>query len=247
MDNHYTSDTLHHFVGYAHPTDHEKNFDILTNILSTGWVSHWPHDNNHGTVSITFNWDHSLITEKLIVPTVTCFADIPAKSLDIHIKKYGSFGVSFWRDHLFMFGARPVMYIPTGPIDRVLTTHRKAILNDLEAVYRGFNQHVTSKHDNSQDERVRTSRSLGKVPTDERSAIKAMDSVFVKHFLAFLKPFDMELSNDDPKNYYMEREGRKFGNLEFKPGDVCKVFVANGFKSQLEKLLPDYAGKIEER
>ena len=246
MDNPYTSDTLHHFVGYAHPTDHQKNFDVLTKILSAGWVSHPPHENNHGTVSYAMNWEGSLLTENLIIPTVTCFAEIPYQSLGIHIKKYGAFGLSFWRDHLFMFGGRPVMYIPTGPIDGILSIHGTALLKDVDLAYKGFNEHVISKHDSSEDELVRKPRSVGKMPTDERSAVQAMDSVFTRHFLAFIKPFYSEYANDHPKNYYMEREWRKFGNLEFKPVDVVKVFVGKGFKSNLEQEFPDYVGRIEE-
>lgn len=246
MDNQYTSDTLHHFVGHAHPTDHQRNFDILTKILSAGWVSHPPHENNHGTVSYCINLEGSLLTEDLILPTVTCYAEIPEKSLDIHIKKYGQFGISFRRDHLFFVGARPITYIPTGPLDGVLSINGTMILKDLEAVYRGFNKHVSSKHDNSQEEWVRKRRSLGKEPIDEPSAVEAMESIFEKYFLAFIKPFDSQLADDHGNNYYMEREWRKYGNLEFQPIDVVKVFVANGFKPQLKKILPDYVGKIEE-
>ena len=75
MNNPYTSDTLHHFVGHAHPTDHQRNFNVLKKVLSARRVWHPPHENNHGTVSMTFNWDCSLISEKRIVPTVTCYAE----------------------------------------------------------------------------------------------------------------------------------------------------------------------------
>jgi len=246
MDIQYTSDHLFHFVGHAVPGDHQKNFDTLKKVLSAGCVSHPPHENNHGTVGYKIDWDCSLSTEELIIPYVTCFADIPEKSLGIHIKKYGSFGVSFWKETLIMAGARPVMYIPMHPLDGLSATGGKIILKDLEAIYKGFNQQVSSKRDNSKAEWVKRGRSLGKEPENEDAAINAMENAFSKYFLAFIKPFDSQLGNDHQDNYYMEREWRKYGNLKFKSEDVCKIFVAHGFKDQMAKDFPVYAGKIEE-
>ena len=46
----------------------------------------------------------------------------------------------------------------------------------------------------------------------------AIDDAFVQHFLAYIKPFNSELADNDPNNFYSEREWRKFGNLLFQPG-----------------------------
>ena len=119
MDTPYTSDELFHFVGYRSPTDDEKNYQILVEILRVSCVSHPPHnpEPDWGAVTVKTNWNGLLRygddkDNGLIVPTVTCFGDIPASGLGIHIEKYGKFGVSFPRDYLIRYGARPVMYVP---------------------------------------------------------------------------------------------------------------------------------------
>jgi hypothetical protein len=73
-----------------------------------------------------------------------------------------------------------------------------------------------------------------------------MTSVFAKDFLAFIKPFDSHLTLDHPKNFYMEREWRKHGNLKFNPADVITVLVAKGYSSQLASDYSDYVGKVVE-
>ena len=62
-----------------------------------------------------------------------------------------------------------------------------------------------------------------------------------KDLLAFLKPFDANLADDDPENFYMEREWRKFGNLEFKQHDVVKVIVAKGYLDRARANFPAFA------
>jgi len=108
----YVSNELFHFVGRKQPTDDQTNYKILREILRKQCVSHYPHKNGWGSISYTVDLEKSLFSEELIVPTVTCYADIPEKSLDTHIKKYGKFGLSFSKELLINYGARPVMYIP---------------------------------------------------------------------------------------------------------------------------------------
>jgi len=71
-----------------------------------------------------------------------------------------------------------------------------------------------------------------------------MDSIITKDVLAFLKPFNSELPDDDPENYYLEREWRKFGCLEFRPPEVEHVLIKRGFVERLIRELPAYAEKI---
>jgi len=197
----YTSQELFHFVGHSDPSDDQSNYETLSKVLTAGCVSHPPHENNWGRVGYAINWEMSLENEKLIVPTVTCYADIPFGSLGTHVKKYGKFGLSFPRDLLIQFGARPVMYVPTRD-DDWRSIHGTTLLRDLEAVYKAFNDRVVSKMPISDT----STRYLGSEPSNEAEAADAMRSVFAKDFLAFLKPFNSNLSQNHPKNFYMERE-----------------------------------------
>lgn len=248
MDIPYTSDELFHFVGHSSPTDDEWNYQTLVKILRVGCVSHPPHkiEPDWGSVTVKTNWGGSLQygdhkDNGLIVPTVTCFADIPSGGLGIHIKKYGKFGISFPRDHLIRYGARPVMYIPMRN-DDWQSIHGTTLLNDLEAIYRSFHELVTSEADDV----GQRSRSLGKHLESRGTAIVAMDNAFTKDFLAFIKPFNAHLPVSHEENYYMEREWRKFGNQKFEPENVCQVSVANGYKPRLIAELPIYGDKTKE-
>ena len=110
--NRYVSDELYHFVGRSDPGNHEANYRILVKILLQGCVSHWPHTPDWGRVQLRINWEGDLLKGDLIVPTVTCFGDIPAEHLHLHIEKYGHFGLSFDRKFLVQYGTRPVTYVP---------------------------------------------------------------------------------------------------------------------------------------
>jgi hypothetical protein len=190
---------------------------------------------------MSFNWDKDIFSEELIVPQITCFCDIPYESLEIHMKKYGMFGISFARDFLVMNGARPVIYMPLQPSDYRAgwgTIHCESSLRDIEQTYRGFYEHIVSVAENS------GTRTLGVKPKSSDEAAIAMDDVFIQKFLAFIKPFNSELPDDDPNNFYLEREWRKFGNLNFVPQNVSSVVVGKDYVDRLKMEQPIYADKI---
>src|SRR5215467_5099242 len=117
MQSTYTSGELFHFVGFRSPDDHETNYKTLLKVLGDCWVSHPPHERNWGRTQAAIDCSKRLILEELIVPAVTCYADIPLDHLGLHARKYGMFGVSFRRDYLVKYGARPVFYIPFSRSD----------------------------------------------------------------------------------------------------------------------------------
>lgn len=246
MDGRYASKEFFHFVGHSSPSDDEKNYQTLVKVLENSCVSHPPHPKNAteatwGKVSHETVWDHRLETEKLIVPTVTCFADIPFECLSIHTKKYGKFGISLPRWLLIKYGARPVMYIPMRS-DDYLSIHGLTLLRDIEATVKGFKEHAVDKLDES----VCETRSLGAKPASQEEAVSRTHQMVLKDFLAFLKPFNSELHIRDPENYYMEREWRKYGNMKFETEQISRVVVAKGFKQKIEDEFPVYSGRISE-
>jgi hypothetical protein len=87
-------------------------------------------------------------------------------------------------------------------------------------------------------------RSLGVKPASNKEAVIAMDDIFTHYFLAFIKPFNSELPDDHPNNYYFEREWRKLGNLPFRPQEVARVLVARDYAKRLKTERPVYANKI---
>ena len=241
MASNYTSDELFHFVGHSSPSDDKKNYEKLGKVLRSNCVSHFPHDNTWGKVSHITTWDNRLETEQLIVPTVTCYADIPFDALPIHVSKYGKFGIALPSWLLTKYGARPVMYIPMRS-DDLQSINGLSLLRDIEAIVKGFNEHVFEKR----GEEPAEGRKLGKKPNTPEAAIFAIHSMLLKDFLAFIKPFNSELPHNHPNNFYMEREWRKYGNMKFETAQVSRVVVAKGYKEQAAKDFPAYEDRIFE-
>lgn len=235
----YTSDELFHLVGREHPTDDEANYRRLLSVLNDACISHRPHKPNWGKVSYTIDIEGSLRSGDLIVATVTCFCDIRLEHLELHTAKYGKFGLSFRRELLVQYGARPVTYVPLSR-SHIGGIHGPNFLRDLEAVYRGFRRHLVTPYKGV----ASPSRSLGAEPKTVEAAVAAVQSIFEKDVLAFIKPFDADLPDADVNNYYLEREWRKFGNLRFDPTSVERVLVARGFEARVTHDMPSYAAKV---
>ncbi|MFB4202628.1 hypothetical protein KBTX_01671 [wastewater metagenome] len=240
MTTQYASDELFHFVGHSSPQDDEENYRRLGLVLRSGCISHPPHDGSWGQTGYTATWDNRLETEELIVPTVTCYADIPFDALSTHVSKYGKFGLALPRWLLIKYGARPVMYIPMRS-DDWQSINGLTLLRDIEAIVKGFNVQVYGKQGPSP-----VSRSLGQAPTTPESAISVVHSMLLKDFLAFIKPFNSELPHNHPDNFYMEQEWRKYGNMKFEPAQVSRLVVAQGYKDRAISDYPTYKGRINE-
>lgn len=243
MNTPYTSDHLYHFVGWRTPQDDEENWKTLSLILDASCISHPPHDAGFGTTAYTIDLSKSLFSEDLIVPTVTCFADIPEGSLGWHVKKYGYFGVCFKRDFLIQQGARPVTYIPMVPNEWRNAINGKYLLNDIEQVYRGFCDLYDKRIPKTAGP---VSRTMGQRPEKEEDVLRALKAILEKDFLAYIKPFDATLAPEDRRSYYMEREWRKFGNLCFAADDVSQVWVAPDYRERVQARFPALSSKVRE-
>jgi hypothetical protein len=240
--NRYISNELFHFVGRSNPTDHKANYQVLLKVLDSRCISHPPHTPGANAHRITINWGENIFSEKLVAADITCFCDIPLETLGIHMKKYGMFGVSFDRALLIKYGARPVIYIPLQPSNPHAgwgTIYCETMLHDTEQIWRGFRECVVDPI--AGDSRT---RSLGEKPTSNKEAALAIDDVLVGNFLTYVKPFNSELPDDHPNNYYFEREWRKFGNLPFQPNEVLRVLVTSDYAERLKNERPIYSDKI---
>ncbi len=87
-------------------------------------------------------------------------------------------------------------------------------------------------------------RSVGQIADTPVQAVNALETVYKKSFLAFIKVFDSDLSSDDSRYYYAEKEWRRLGNLGFETSNVVRVVVAPGYVKRLTDDLPQYAGKV---
>src|SRR5215208_1282488 len=91
----YVSPELTHFVGKGRAED-EQYAMLVKDILKSGTLvsGSRPRDDTEA-------WDAQVV----------CFCDIPVTDLEIHMKKYSRFGLSFIKRFLVDKGANPMLYV----------------------------------------------------------------------------------------------------------------------------------------
>jgi hypothetical protein len=62
--------------------------------------------------------------------------------------------------------------------------------------------------------------------------------------LDFVKPFDAAKVDDDPDNYYMEREWRVPRNIKFELRDVERIIIPRKYSDAFHADLPEYRGQL---
>jgi hypothetical protein len=74
------------------------------------------------------------------------------------------------------------------------------------------------------------------------SVLELLERVITKDFAAFVKPYNCDLSLDDPDNYYTEREWRLLGSVEITPQKAVRhLVVAAGYADRLRRELPQFS------
>lgn len=229
----YLSDTFFHFVGQRNPHLHGANYRTLRKVLASKQVR-VPKDMPPASVSTDLA--QTLLSGRLFGMSQACFAEIRAEHLDIHIAKYGHFGIGLGRELVTKFGARPVIYIPTHNTDWQ-GIDGKSVLKDVEAIYRGFLRHVVEPR-NFKDHIERTH---GVEPATEDEAISAMDALIKRYFLAYMKPFQSDLDENHERYFYAEREWRSPINVRFERRDIRVVIVHPNYLGRFVQDQPELA------
>jgi len=72
---------------------------------------------------------------------------------------------------------------------------------------------------------------------------------FIRSFLdfeifSFIKFFDSEKEDDDPDNYYMEREWRGLDCIEFNVQDISRIILPSTFIKRFFQDVPDYNAHV---
>lgn len=237
----YTSDTLYHMVGFRHPCDHERNFGTLCAILASMEVRPRQYDDSgktlpDGAVQI-IDYEKKTTNGELAVQTVVCFCDIPLEQLKrIHTPKYGCFGVGVDRSKFAEFGGRPVIYIPFTM--RNPTCHWNEFDGDLKRTSQALRHFFRNK--DTRRSQVRIGRDA---PSSPEEAIDDALTLIDRELMAFVKFFDVDLSDDNPGNFYMEREWRKFARLPL-DSMLRSVIVPEGYVERIIGRFPQHADKV---
>lgn len=238
MQPKYISSELFHFFGSSAPLDHERNYGLLKTVLASGCISHPPHEVGWGKVGYSLDFSKTLAREDMLVPSVTCYCDIPFEQLEPHIARYGHFGLSFSRHHLTKVGARPVIYVPCRPDDwlGVFTGH--TLLKELKSTFQGIHEQIAALHELNPS--ARSGISLERPPSTPLEALQKAEHTLALRVLAFVKPYESTLEDSDPNYRYSEREWRKLGNLVFEPNEVLRVVVHRSHLERALEELPEY-------
>ncbi len=216
----YVSDKLVHLAGRNKPTDEER-FELLCSILDSGLLK----GRGTGQGNIHLDFAQALTSNELLVPEAVCFCDIPLKDLGIHMDKYSHFGVAFTKVFMRSKGCNPVYYVS---MHSPCTDHRYP---------RGDSRREVKWGDFFQEA---FDRWYPTVKGIDPSKLSPVDNLLLWYFLGHLKFFDNTLADDDPRNYYMEREWRRIGEMEFKRTDVATVILPSAFVPRFRAEFSDF-------
>ena len=230
MPTSYTSRVLYHLVGSKTPDCDKQNFETLRAILKSMELRTNTVAGQSGGITLLIDPDRGCVDGEPISQTIVCFCDIPFECLGLHTSKYGRFGVGVDRNQVAKWGGRPVIYIPT-------TTDVGAGVNnyfsrDIMNAWRGLDDHFPEPPANR-------SRIVGARPDNAEQALDLAITV-LSQLLAFVKTFDVDLPDDDPLNFYMEREWRKPAKLALEL-PLREIIAPEEYHEQLRAEFPRLA------
>ncbi|MFH1060456.1 MAG: abortive infection system antitoxin AbiGi family protein, partial [Pseudomonadota bacterium] len=202
----YVSDELTHFVGrgLSHLDQaEEQQYALLVEILRGGVLG------TDKSTEVTYSKDKRFSANEFYKANLVCFSDIPVPDLGIHMGKFSRFGLAFRKCDLIARGANPVFYVAT---------------NANPGPAAGSPGHSRAEHFDREHERIwELFHGLERLPGLDEEKIRDMWNFLVYSFFSLVKFYCEGLPAADPENYYMEREWRIFGSLEFSLDQVRRV------------------------
>jgi abortive phage resistance protein AbiGi (putative antitoxin) len=219
----YVADELTHFLGRCLRPNAEAQFDLLLTIVRSGWlfIGGDPRYTKETQAATRFDPTRPLSDGGMFIPQTVCFCDIPLIDLQIHMEKYGRFGIAFSKEFLLGKGAHPVFYVPReGPafgIDRAQAMDRIA-------------------------EYMAARGTRGTRPGDD--PWYGVAQTIENEMLCFIKFFNATAAEDDERNTYMEREWRTTHPVQFRLGDVRRIILPNEYGERLRQELSAFAGQV---
>ena len=216
----YVSSELTHFVGRGLESD--EQYALLVKIVREGWLTHPPHSLEQSG-NLFVSTDAKFSTNEMFNPQVICFCDIPVDDLRIHMSKYSSFGLALPKDLIVRAAGTPVRYLPAAG--------EAAAFDTLASTLPTYLMDQTFKSGSSGDQ-------------NDRQLLHNLTRLVNFQVLSFMKFYDHTLPDDHPDNYYMEREWRVLGNLQFQLSDVTRIILPREFATRFRRDLPEYVGQI---
>jgi len=245
----YVSDELTHFLGRA-LLDDQKRYTLLREVVRTGWLKASHRDQLGPGFVGQSDGQKALSGNDAIKCTSVCFCDIPVKALAVHMKKYGPFGIAFTKQLLLRSGATPVHYVVrnarhrgVGIGPRTVGDWFDQLRKELQNIAHDLGSYV-EKHEGRPQFLAKLS------PPDTPPGHRLMGQVSALQneleFQAFgqLKFFTAGLAENDPDNFYMEREWRVPEGLAFATDDIARLIMPREFVDRFRADVPQYSGPI---
>lgn len=247
----YVSRELTHFVGRG--KTREEQYRLLVAILSTGELRSdpkRPRESHFGGVT-TLNTSFS--ERKMYHFPGVCFCDIPVVDLPLHMGKYSSFGLAFTKPFLVSCGASPVFYIATdSKIENFPNAAARMGQASVGPYTRAilFDQMTASFHWSAQrllSLASTVTKSDGPKVCELAEAANAFAQLapyITKYVFTYCVPFNSALDESDESQFYMEREWRALGDVQFSLADVERVILPREYASQFRSDVPCYIGQV---
>jgi hypothetical protein len=269
MNQSYVSNELTHFVGKAKnlpdgmPNNAERytllltilgdRFDNDPRVPRRGWLRASYTEEFGPGFTMRSDGQKPLSRNETVKCTMLCFCDIPPEQLEIHMQKYGSFGIAFSKQFLLRQGATPVYYVPRnanshrtfGRGPRTVAEQFDVLWADLQKVCFDLEKYVT-RVDGPTAYLSKSKLSGPSTPEGHqlRGRFSVLHADIEELLFARMKFFTAGLPENHDENFYMEREWRLHNGLTFRLEDVARIFVPQDYCQQFYEDIPDYTGRV---
>jgi len=245
----YASPFLTHMVGRPHmnlanPDREKRQFEVLGAILRERQVAHRAGA-PAGISSNSIAMDELLSSNEMFSVSAVCFCDIPLNDLGLHMGKYGRFGLVFQKRFAIAAGASPVSYLAKNAFIREVGGSRMLRAEYFDKVMRDAFWPVHAflwtggREPGTEDQDLHTLMDAFPGIRAHRAAerlsrrLGSLDELLSKYVLGYLKCFDDQLADDDPNNFYLEREWRAVLPVRFELPDLAHVVVPRAYAARL--------------
>lgn len=240
----YISKELTHFAGKDLMPNQDQQYQLLLKILKEGqllppgYPADGPPDRKQTHLD-PFNIAED--PNHMINASMVCFCDIPVADMHIHMMKYGNFALSFLKSALVAKGANPVFYVAQNSFTFTYSFTSRDISGALSPIgairssrlvafvvmlfkYLAYEEQITKGDQSAEFDELR---------------------LFYDHeFWSFIKLFDASKEDSHKENFYMEREWRILGRLDFSIDDVHRIILPESYARKLRQDIPEYCGQV---
>ncbi len=164
--------------------------------------------------------------------------------------KYSPFGVAFSKAFLAHKGANPAFYVVNDalvPGPHLVKDAKGKVGLRRGGIKRGSLLNSFHREAMSLSTRLHDLMFDPLVSADMKDVFLRTDLLrqrFYTDVLAFVKDFRSREPEESRKNYYMEREWRIYGDVEFAPKDVTGIILPKGYKEAFKRRFPEHAHKV---